>query len=378
MIGADPKHVRASADKTLWLLLLTDLQVPLRPINLTTADLPLGSGIARRASSARIIRLSQFPPLCHFTYVLIHGVRLSVSSPLIHDRSCGEHTNVSIAPLIRANMASILMRALVCVFLIPTLIAASSSGTFEIDLIFPRNGTWAPADAMPIVFAIQRPDLAPLIAINFISWTLVQLGSLNRQTGLIFISNIDGSEDKPYLIQRAISNTSGIEDSWSFSWEFLAGNCTAFTDPRSSSTADPKSFVYKQHGTTTKFNTSQSAPSTNWTTLTSTPSCGGSDGVAFAVTDILKVPRYSEWQGSNASCAVFSSTTTSNPCAVRLDAAAASSVSAGLAYQVCLNGVNGTATGKCTMPTMPSSSDRMAASWRLVAILCAIGFFAML
>jgi hypothetical protein len=51
MIGVDPKHVCASADKTLWLLLLTDLQVPLRPVNLTTADLPLGTVVLSLGAS---------------------------------------------------------------------------------------------------------------------------------------------------------------------------------------------------------------------------------------------------------------------------------------------------------------------------------------
>jgi hypothetical protein len=302
---------------------------------------------------------------------------VSISLPFIRDRPRRKNTNIyldnSVAPLFCAKMVFLLLRALICVILAPTIIAASPSGTFEIDLIFPRRGTWAPADAIPIVFAVQRPDLAPSLAISIISWTLQQRGTSNRHIGSIAVPDFDGSYDKPYLIQRAINNTSGIEGSWLFSWNFVAGNCTSFTSPSlsSSGTADPSSFVYAQHTTISEFNTSNSASSANWTTLTSAQNCGDSDGVALAVSNVLKVPRESGWRGFNASCAVFSPTgTTSNPCAVTIDAAAASSVSASLAYQVCLNQVNGTTPGKCTMP---SSSSRVTASWPLVAFLCAIG-----
>jgi hypothetical protein len=272
-------------------------------------------------------------------------------------------------------MASILMRALVCVFLIPTLTAASSSGTFEIDLIFPRNGTWAPADAMPIVFAIQRPDLAPSLAVDIISWTLQQRGTQNRQTGDVVLLGFEGSSNKTYFVQRAVSNTSNIEGTWYFSWEFLAGNCTSSTNPRYSSYADPSSFVYTSHGSISEFSTSRSAPSANWTSLTSAQSCGGSDGIAFAVNDVLQVSKYSGWRGFNASCAVYGPTkTTPNPCAVTIDAAAASSVSAGLKYQACLNEVDVTEIGKCPRPTMPSSGNHVLVSWPLVAIIVVISF----
>jgi hypothetical protein len=268
-------------------------------------------------------------------------------------------------------MISVLMRALVCAYLAPIIIAASSPGTFEVDLIFPRNGTWAPADtAMPIVFAVQRPDLAPSFAIGIVSWILLRAGAPERQEGVFYMPDFDGSDDKPYFIPRIISDMSGIEDSWSLHWSFYTTNCTSSrTNSSLSSYADPSSYIGKQYKVVSEFKTSKSAPSANWTALTSAQDCAGSDGVAFPVTEILEVIPRTGWPGFNASCAEFSSTTTPNPCAVRIDAAAASSVSASLAHQVCVD-VNGTASGKCPMP---SSSNRVTASWQLAAILCSIG-----
>lgn len=37
------------------------------------------------------------------------------------------------------------------------------SGVVEVDLLFPRNDTCAPAPHVPIVFAIQNTELAPLL-----------------------------------------------------------------------------------------------------------------------------------------------------------------------------------------------------------------------
>jgi hypothetical protein len=274
------------------------------------------------------------------------------------------------------------MRALICICLAPTIIAASSSsGTVEIDLIFPRKGTWAPADAMPLVFAIQRPDLIPSMAINTISWTLRQVGTRNFYADTVYSSQFDGSSGKPYLFQRAVGNTSGIEGNWEIELTFEAWNCTAI-EPRSFSRdgvqiADWNSFSHMQHTIFSEFNTSKSAPSANWTALTSAQNCGNSDGIAFAVTDILKAPAPtpgSGWPGYNQTCAVFGpTTTTSNPCAVTIDAAAASSVSAELSYETCLFQVEASGRGNCTAPRMPSSSDRVTAPWLLVAIVCAIG-----
>jgi hypothetical protein len=265
-----------------------------------------------------------------------------------------------------------LLRALICASLASTINAASSPGTFEIDLIFPRNGTWAPADAMPIVFAVQRPDLAPSFAIGIVSWLLLQAGAPGRREGSFYMPDFDGSDDKPYFIPRIISDMGGIEDSWSLYWSFYTTNCTASsTNSSRSAYADPNSYTGKQYKVVSEFKTSKSAPSANWTALTSAQNCAGSDGVAFPVDDILQTARGSHWPGFDDSCAVFNSTTTPNPCAVRIDAAAASSVSASLTHQVCVD-VNGTTDGKCIQPTMPSRGVRVTVSWPLVALLCAI------
>jgi hypothetical protein len=37
---------------------------------------------------------------------------------------------------------------------------AIQPGILEIDLLFPQNDTYAPEQALPIVFSAQRPDLA--------------------------------------------------------------------------------------------------------------------------------------------------------------------------------------------------------------------------
>jgi hypothetical protein len=38
----------------------------------------------------------------------------------------------------------------------------SLSGVVEVDLLFPRNETCAPTEYMPLVFAFQNPEMAPL------------------------------------------------------------------------------------------------------------------------------------------------------------------------------------------------------------------------
>jgi hypothetical protein len=46
----------------------------------------------------------------------------------------------------------------------------SLSGVIEVDLLFPHNETCAPTEYMPLVFAFQNPEMAPLFGIDM-RWT---------------------------------------------------------------------------------------------------------------------------------------------------------------------------------------------------------------
>jgi hypothetical protein len=43
---------------------------------------------------------------------------------------------------------------LMSVLLASRTIATADPGTFEVDLLFPRNDTWAPTGTVPIVFGV--------------------------------------------------------------------------------------------------------------------------------------------------------------------------------------------------------------------------------
>ncbi|KAM0253118.1 hypothetical protein ACHAQJ_007394 [Trichoderma viride] len=83
-------------------------------------------------------------------------------------------------------------------------------GIFEVDLLFPRNETYAPNPLMPVVFALQNPTLASVNGlIATIDWELWK-GNNRTSAGSITNNSIDLAHENltssgPSLVSRTVN-----------------------------------------------------------------------------------------------------------------------------------------------------------------------------
>ncbi|KAJ5415827.1 hypothetical protein N7465_004522 [Penicillium sp. CMV-2018d] len=211
--------------------------------------------------------------------------------------------------------------------------------TVEVDLIFPRNETYAPSEVFPIVFAFQNaaliPSLDPSFDINL--WVNVEhnisISPLNIDlTAVNFSSAAVG--DQPlyvYTFATNLNTTNNNADAvtrYNLAWAFGAGNCSG--DDGSATTfgggfeSSHVIFTIAQSGAAPEISNNASG-------------CTGLSHLAFNVTGTLPVADTSKWDGHNT-CAVFSDTTPTpvgSPCAATADASAAASISAAATSKAC-------------------------------------------
>jgi hypothetical protein len=212
----------------------------------------------------------------------------------------------------------------------------SSAQTFpsiaEVDLIFPRNDSYAPNVLMPMVFAIQNtPAAAPLNLAIY--WVLYYPADSEFVTivndGPILRTYLTASTPGPYYEYTGLYNITTLEGKWKLVWTLTSENCTQF--PVSNSTT----FGYDQVNSVI-FTTTNGAQAADLVAATADDVCASAESFTFNVTGEERVLFGSGT--SVTTCAVVASmspTSTPNPCAAQLDATRASSISASLTANAC-------------------------------------------
>jgi len=211
--------------------------------------------------------------------------------------------------------------------LLPCWSAAQSSfpAIVEVDLIFPRNDTYAPTPLMPVVFAIQNPQIAVPLDLT-LEWTVIPIpvDSSNKSGGDGFTYyGTQNSSNNPYFGWSSLYNITTSEGTWVFDWTLSAVNCTQF----------PRDTYFE--GTPIIFTIKNGAKMPDLIPTTGNDTCTGMEGFAFNVTEFSTPPVIG---GSPSTCAVVASTSptpTPNPCAAQLNATGASSISAALTRSFC-------------------------------------------
>jgi len=208
----------------------------------------------------------------------------------------------------------------------------SSAQTFpsiaEVDLLFPRNDTYAPTVLMPMVFAIQNSAVAVALDLA-LEWYLYKLTDGNITTvGNDFItkSYFNAFTSGPYYEYISHYNVTTVEGTWLLIWIVSSVNCTQFP------TSDSSIPGYMQ-GNKVFFTTKNGAQATDLVAATADDVCASAESFTFNVTGVENVPMGS---GKVTTCAaVASMSPTSSPCAAQLNATGASSISAALTYSAC-------------------------------------------
>ncbi|OQE15404.1 hypothetical protein PENFLA_c032G09750 [Penicillium flavigenum] len=228
--------------------------------------------------------------------------------------------------------------------LVASLGAADTAGLGfgEVDVIFPRNGTFGPMTLAPIVFAFQNPAaidrLYPYISYGLWPADLPN-GNQTLSSNLVeeHLPNTTGTVS---FLQASVANTLNTENEWEFVWKMDWTNCST---PANGTTSDVERGLAESPdvtlrnywlGHSIRFTTKKGANQPNLTALTAGDKCSDTSALAFNVTKTLRA-QADYYEGEK--CAVLESPApTATPCKVSIAPAAASSISSTLTAGQCI------------------------------------------
>ncbi|KAF3061280.1 chitinase [Daldinia childiae] len=214
--------------------------------------------------------------------------------------------------------------------------------TLDVDIIYPRNGTFAPTVLTPIIFAIRNPQLAEPLVLNF-QWDIYKgesplsdgpfsFGSKDLQW--VDFSNISD----PYFVYTS-TNKLNFEDSWWIRWSVAWGNCS-----ESPGTIDPVKTSFSYRNNVVEFTTKNGTRPLDLSSVNTADddTCGNvtDTRVTFNVTGVLDTSFPSRY-GGRETCAVLASSSNSTAppptrtCGAEVGASAASSILAAITSQAC-------------------------------------------
>jgi hypothetical protein len=202
------------------------------------------------------------------------------------------------------------------------LAASDTSGVLEVDLVFPRNETYASSAQMPIVFAIQNPHLAAPLNMNVSYFIVPYRDYMNAELSPLFLSSTNSSDSDPYFLYNKTDSAS-TEGTWELFWSVDYGYCKG-------SSGEPLFYTNNSTISSVVFTTKNGAAKPDLAAATKNGTCA--TGVAaWNVTGELDAEASAKW--SSDKCAVISKKSpwaTVDPCAVKFDSATASKISAAL------------------------------------------------
>ncbi|KAJ4164175.1 hypothetical protein LMH87_005860 [Akanthomyces muscarius] len=236
---------------------------------------------------------------------------------------------------------------------------AAATGNAEVDVIFPRNDTFAPTPLMPIVFAVQNPAVAQQLNLR-LNYRVIPYGRPNATTDYERVRlNALPNNDTTFYAHDFVSDIFNKEGTWEFFWQLRWNNCTSTKDEYgmhfSRDTQEPvNSFVFTTHNDGSK---------PDLVAIGSDDKCGNTQGIGFEVQDVLDVPppKNADLLSSCAHVAVPAPTPT--PCSASVPSEAAESISSRITQAACL-----AATPVVSCPSQENASGRAASNMAVVAL----------
>ncbi|KAL0471486.1 hypothetical protein QR685DRAFT_519331 [Neurospora intermedia] len=210
---------------------------------------------------------------------------------------------------------------------------AADSGILEVDLLFPRNETYAPTEWIPYVFSIQNAKLAKYLVplIRYDVWNLTEGGGSFGYTH----QNLrwaNWSSHDPYFVHHFHSGLQ--EGRWRLNWEFGYASCNEHWTGLSS-VGDPVN--YNRTVGSIEFTIQAGGPAVDVVAATANDkTCSNENGVAINITGKTReVPPLNEEMPDNTCVVVGSPQPTPTPCQVKVDSAVAASMTASLRAKLC-------------------------------------------
>lgn len=197
--------------------------------------------------------------------------------------------------------------------------------TVEFDVVFPRNDTYAPVELMPVVFAIQNPQAALPLTLG-IEWSIQRLGSSEGPLAGSFIDLTWANfSSDPYFVVLSTNQLNDTEGSFGLLWVLHSGNCS---EKSPGATQLGSNITYNNIKFTTKNGAQQ--PSL----VTGSDTCP-KEYVTFNVTGTLPVADPTQYNDRSACAVVAEAPPAASPCALEVDDAIASSISATITASAC-------------------------------------------
>jgi hypothetical protein len=212
----------------------------------------------------------------------------------------------------------------------------AASGVVEVDLVFPRNDTYAPSSTFPFIFAFQNPGLAPFLNLG-LSLSIRNLSDAAREQGEKYPSYdmrwANFSSSDPYYELRVLNFDKAA--TWIVTWDVYWDSCTKDSlDGR----IPGKPITTNITDRWMIFTTKASGKEVDLVAATTSRDCPENEGVAISIADTLPVPARIDWRynNGNGTCASMASTTPApSPCNIQFDSVAASSMSSAMTSRKC-------------------------------------------
>lgn len=262
---------------------------------------------------------------------------------------------------------------------------AAAAGVLEVDLLFPRNKTYAPITWLPVVFAFRNAEAARLLNPR-ISYTIRNWDDMGGIDGAHYAHDLrttNWSSHDPYFVYNYFHDVFAKEGRWWMTWEVTWASCDE-ADP-SFSRGIGGDLIRNSSSWSVAFTTENSAPEIDLVAVTNNKTCPAELGVAINVTDkTMAVPFGVTWTGGGDTCAVVASsspTPTADPCRVKIDSAVVASMSASLAANLCRKSLNPPAN--CSDDDESAAQQLVVVGVSVVGVSCllaafgAFGFFLM-
>ncbi|KAI0856118.1 hypothetical protein F4860DRAFT_494127 [Xylaria cubensis] len=211
--------------------------------------------------------------------------------------------------------------------------------TLELDIVFPRNDTYAPVDAFPFVAVIQNNFLSEFLEFEMVLlWVLshvVDNESVSIESGSFAIDSLD--YDDPRYLVSATTKLNSTEGQFELYWKLEVDNCS-IANFSANGTANVDN-LYASYSNRTHFTLQNAAQPPDLVAATGPDTCASTVAVVLNVTGytpppILSIPGLSPRE--QRQCPVIRNATVSpTPCSVRLNQTQAASISASATAVAC-------------------------------------------
>lgn len=202
------------------------------------------------------------------------------------------------------------------------------SGTVEVDLAFPQNDTYAPAIIFPVAFAFQNSELAgylqPLVTYDIYPYQGNGSEGNSTASGYYNMAWTNWTTSDPYIEYGGAVMTLDTEGTWLLVWVVHGSTCSA---------SGPLNAIADSWRYEMVFTTKKGAKKPDLVAATSGELCSRSLNLTFDITGTRDSGDLFE---NKKPCAVVAEAAPApTPCAAKIEASAASSISSYLTYIAC-------------------------------------------